>query len=333
MEAESATEMELADFLAWFESTTSKAGPVIRALVALSRKARGVAGRTFDVMDIAAEAGHPSFDPSSKDTEPARKWVNRLAPEQFFEGQRGAQQTWLQANRPDQRFWIDLEVIKPPGGGAGNRKTYRLVRRLLESPAATPESADEPSVIPSPHLQYGIAFCSEEDLTVLGRWLYGKTGRFERLSWRWWVHISWFMFTLVTLLLFLVTGVLLPAAGIGVLTLKTTVTVLLLLVMIYLLDVRPRLNLVEDRIRMAGDLLLRGIEPAQLEIFRDGDRSEWRLIRYTADCPICNARIHVMDGRPDFPRRLVGRCNESPREHVYSFDRMTRRGKVLVSPY
>ena len=38
---------------------------------------------------------------------------------------------------------------------------------------------------------------------------------------------------------------------------------------------------------------------------------------------------YLKDGEPDYPRRLVGRCHESPREHVFSFDRVTRRGCVL----
>ena len=34
-------------------------------------------------------------------------------------------------------------------------------------------------------------------------------------------------------------------------------------------------------------------------------------------------------GVSDYPRRLVGRCDESPRERIFSFDRVTRRGVTL----
>ncbi len=71
---------------------------------------------------------------------------------------------------------------------------------------------------------------------------------------------------------------------------------------------------------------------AQLELFRDGDLRLIRLVRYTSPCPVCGATIHLENGDPDYPRRLVGRCSESPREHIFSFDRVTRRGHVLRSP-
>jgi len=69
-----------------------------------------------------------------------------------------------------------------------------------------------------------------------------------------------------------------------------------------------------------------------MELFRDGDLRLIRLVRYSAPCPICGTTIYLDKGEPDFPRRLVGRCNESPREHVYSFDRVTQKGSVLRRP-
>lgn len=39
--------------------------------------------------------------------------------------------------------------------------------------------------------------------------------------------------------------------------------------------------------------------------------------------------IKLDRGEADFPRRIVGRCEEHPREHVFSFDRMLKRGELL----
>lgn len=93
----------------------------------------------------------------------------------------------------------------------------------------------------------------------------------------------------------------------------------------------------EDRIVIAPDWLLAWKEfGATLEFERDthaDDLRVFKVVRYTAKCPVCRAMIRVEAGEPDFPRRLVGRCSESPREHVFSFDRVTRRGKVLISPF
>ncbi len=93
----------------------------------------------------------------------------------------------------------------------------------------------------------------------------------------------------------------------------------------------------EDRIVIAPDWLLAWKEfGATLEFERDSHSSDLRVfkvVRYTTKCPICGAIVRIEAGEPDFPRRLVGRCSESPREHVFSFDRVTRRGKPLISPF
>lgn len=99
------------------------------------------------------------------------------------------------------------------------------------------------------------------------------------------------------------------------------------------LFIRPWLRLFEDRIVVAPELIT-AIEQksAQLELFRNGDLRIIRLVSYTAPCPVCGATVHLDNGEPDFPRRLVGRCADSPREHIFSFDRVTKKGSVLRSP-
>ena len=54
-----------------------------------------------------------------------------------------------------------------------------------------------------------------------------------------------------------------------------------------------------------------------------------RLVKYAATCPTCKAQVLLDKGEPDFPRRIVGRCHESPREHVFSFDRVSQTGYRL----
>ncbi|GFE77360.1 MULTISPECIES: hypothetical protein [Sphingomonadaceae] len=62
--------------------------------------------------------------------------------------------------------------------------------------------------------------------------------------------------------------------------------------------------------------------------------SEGRLAivirRYFADCPICDAEtVMLARGGLEYPGRIVGRCQNSPREHVFSFDRVTLEGAPL----
>ena len=96
------------------------------------------------------------------------------------------------------------------------------------------------------------------------------------------------------------------------------------------------LHLIEDRIIMAPDNLLSfGEFNVSLELNRvqiEGKKKRvkfLRLIKYASQCPVCEAEVLLDKGEPDFPRRVVGRCQESPREHVYSFDRVTKTGMRL----
>jgi hypothetical protein len=57
---------------------------------------------------------------------------------------------------------------------------------------------------------------------------------------------------------------------------------------------------------------------------------ELRLVIYSAKCPICGGRVEVENGGLQFPFRLVGKCLESPREHIFSFDHVTRVGSRLI---
>lgn len=69
----------------------------------------------------------------------------------------------------------------------------------------------------------------------------------------------------------------------------------------------------------------------QLQWIRPSGASHGTIVatRYTARCPSCGGNVAVKSGGLTFPGRLVGRCEESPAEHVFSFDYITRSGKQL----
>lgn len=52
------------------------------------------------------------------------------------------------------------------------------------------------------------------------------------------------------------------------------------------------------------------------------------ICRYTAKCP-CGGMVMLSDGGKDFPGRIVGRCDDNPQEHIYTFDRTTFLGFAL----
>jgi hypothetical protein len=71
-------------------------------------------------------------------------------------------------------------------------------------------------------------------------------------------------------------------------------------------------------------------EPITLIEHRKHDNgTTFQLARYEADCPICSSKLQVADGHPEWPGRIIGRCNASPSEHVYSLDRVSLRGQSL----
>ena len=56
-------------------------------------------------------------------------------------------------------------------------------------------------------------------------------------------------------------------------------------------------------------------KPRLIEMFRH-ERSRWtRLVRFSADCPLCGSNIELRQGKPDHTLPLVGRCIESPHAH------------------
>lgn len=92
----------------------------------------------------------------------------------------------------------------------------------------------------------------------------------------------------------------------------------------------PWYRLLDERVVKAPNWVPAVLEdPCELEIFRH-DKQRWiRLVRYTADCPLCGGEVELMPGKPDQRLPLVGRCIESPHIHVFSFDRTSLQGSYL----
>ncbi|MGJ0515490.1 MAG: hypothetical protein ACR65O_07045 [Methylomicrobium sp.] len=54
-----------------------------------------------------------------------------------------------------------------------------------------------------------------------------------------------------------------------------------------------------------------------------------KAVRYTAKCPICEGKVVASSGGKEFFNRIIGRCEEAPKEHVFAFDHVMRSGKSL----
>jgi len=105
------------------------------------------------------------------------------------------------------------------------------------------------------------------------------------------------------------------------------------------LMVRPLYHAIERRVAIAPIWLIRlRMASAQLD-FRATQRNhpngrpvrQLRIVCYQGNCPICGAMVNVRSGSHEFQGRLVGRCDEAPEEHLYSFDHITKIGVPLRS--
>lgn len=212
-------------------------------------------------------------------------------------------------------------------GGAGNSSSFGIIFLPLpeteEVPSATPGtilySRDlrlKPAFWVKPLVEAGFALKGWRRKAFLGYGLGGLVIFGIVLAWLWVV---------------LTTGwESLPVGGVA--------TLLLLAAMVGWVAVsllRPFWRLIDLRIIMAPDILVsfseRGVQlEAAKEPDDEGDHLRIiRLVRYSGNCPICGETVHLEDGGREFPKRLIGRCDEHPAEHIYSFDRHTRSGRPL----
>ena len=66
-----------------------------------------------------------------------------------------------------------------------------------------------------------------------------------------------------------------------------------------------------------------------LVLRREADDRVLRMVRFTANCPICEGEVTIEKGRRQHRGRLVGECGRNPVEHVFSFDFVTAKGRQL----
>jgi hypothetical protein len=99
------------------------------------------------------------------------------------------------------------------------------------------------------------------------------------------------------------------ALGYVVKLLVTIATFWLVLQVIY----RPWWQLLDYRVVSAPSAVVAfAEEPCQLEMYRHA-REKWiRLVRFTADCPLCGGSVELMPSKHDYRVPLVSRCLESP---------------------
>lgn len=97
---------------------------------------------------------------------------------------------------------------------------------------------------------------------------------------------------------------------------------------------QPLIRLPIDRVTIANDLFLAWSELyGQFRLTRDAKSKVaggwFQFVRHWGTCPLCAGEVEIAPGGQAFPERLVGRCSDSPLEHVFSFDPVSLLGRPL----
>jgi hypothetical protein len=240
------------------------------------------------------------------------------------------------ARKQGLNVYPNIGYFIPEKGGRGIESRYWLIAEPL------PELNDDDQLsngeVSSPakqtNIQYQIAENGDVEPSWIFRWLLhdGQIRLSKRLLVAYFSLLLILFVCVVALSLISWTTLSVPQP-VTARDLTTLISIFAVPYTVWLVFIKPCIHFFDDRIVPAPELLVSFKEKsAQLELFKDGDLRLIKLVCYTAPCPLCGATLHLEDGSPDYPRRLVGRCYDSPREHVFSFDRVTRKGTVLRYP-
>lgn len=260
------------------------------------------------------------------DHQPVGKWLTLAQLGQWWDAREEARTDQLLANGLTRR----PALISQLGGGRSNPNRFCFgfseIRELFKE-----IEGDEPvEVAATNSLRY-----TEEHLRAIIWWRWLLPGKPVQLrSWRGWVVLGGVL-TGFLLIVLLVTFTLLAINHSGPVTGRDLCLILIsgIIVLGMLWNMWPWLQLPDRRITIASDNLLPANQLfGQLRLIRNKDKkvSGWlSLVRYSSTCTTCAGTVELSNGRTDFPGRIIGRCRDSPMEHVFSFDPVSLSGHPL----
>lgn len=311
---------------------------VLRALLLLTRRAPERADSGFDALEVAEAVGTVIGRPwmVGADWDDAadkvrQHWLN-LVSKTWPTKEEGVRQHF-------QQLGLDFvpELSREEGGGQGNPTRYRF--RLVTLPVAAvgegqesvPTSAAEQ---PAKFSVGGVAggdervsyICEDvEDASWLAR---SFAQGFFLSGWR--RHALGGVFLLGILVVFLALLVV-PLTMVTKGSISESAEALIgFAVFGYVVWVTLGTLLMLHRWRIA-------LAPWWMQSVDDDRLVEWRCpprhpvksikaVRYTAECPLCGGKVVARSGGLRHAWAIVGRCEEAPAAHVFSFDHVRREG-------
>jgi hypothetical protein len=297
---------------------------LLRALCELYRRNPGQAAEGFLPEDVAEQVNIIL----------RRKWAtsNDDIPDKVRRNWNKLEETWKTKQEGLSQLAIEQGLSAKPeirrkstDGGAGHRTRYFITADPIDSIGFT---GGKPIEIKPGEIHY---IC--EDITDAG-WVARVFARGYRMAgWRRWVFAAGFISVLlVALALFLLTIFLVMTKP----SLKDLFYYLIGVSQIgWILwsSFASFFQVLDWRIVVAPGWMQTDFTSSDrlLELRSPPRYSEKMLkaVRYTAKCPICEGKVTVCSGGKEFSNRIIGRCEEAPKEHVYAFDHVMRVGKSL----
>lgn len=282
--------------------------------------------REFDAEALAPAAGGPL------DFEAAKRWIDRAKLERFVDARRSAIEEHFRAAGHSHA----LRVVRRSPGGKHRAVWFLESYPIPDEPVPTDdESTEVGTTTTTPDtVDYDVTAPGAVRAAWYARPLIGA-GSFVTRSWRGLLWVAFLLVPLALLLLIVVTALSYTYLRRPLMTADLASLLMLALFgwILWRASIRPVLWLLDDRIALATELWVGWREePAQLELVRDDQgRQNLRLVRYSAVCPICAGTIALRYSQGRNPRRLVGCCSEVPHEHLFTFDRILRKG-YRISP-
>ena len=332
-------------FVDWLEvecKSDQKAYRILKALgqESLKKKTYPQDNRRFTAKEIAVSAGE------SEDID-ATRWIDwKKTVEKYWNARKNGLIDL--AMKRGLKYYPMIHRNSTPGG-PGNEATYEIIAESMPENETKSENIAEPilgigeksksessekSNEALETIQYSRSNPSEVKLSWWARIIFRK-GEFKLDRWKFWLMLFWVLVLIMVPLFFVYLGFFSLIAPKPITTQVLSILIMMIVIPLWAWydGVKPLTILFDDRIKKLSDSMLAFKEKdAQMEVYREGDIRVIRIVRYSSACSICGSDVYLDDGSPDFPRRMVGRCAESPREHIFSFDRVTRKGAVLRSP-
>lgn len=319
-------------FREWLAANRTNANAYALCSALVSESLKRADSRDPEQMEFDAQAlAEAASRPEGVQFESAKRLVERAEVIRFVEARRDSLEEFFRSKGFSQCLKVER---RSPGG------RHRAVWYLQPYQLATTVESEERPAQPRPAENQNRPPGIEYDLTpagavrpsLFGRVLIGS-GSFVTRSAR---GLLWM--TLFLGLIALGVGSALTALGfiyvrrpVQTSDLATLVALLGFVWFIWVFLLRPLVWLLDDRIILATEFWVGWKEDtAQLELSKDAeDKTRLQLVRYSAVCPVCSGKVEVRYSPGPNRRRLVGCCAEAPQDHVFSFDRVLRRGTRL----